>query len=51
MNETEKEFGPEVPGYAILNEQLRQQKHTAKGKVRRQRKVKGQSQPDADKPK
>lgn len=51
MKKKHTEYGPEVPNYATLNEQLRQQNQAASGQVKRQRKAKGQSHPEADKPK
>jgi len=50
MSDKQKEFGPEVPNYAVLNEALRKHKNLSKGVVTKEQTKKGPSQ-SSDQPK
>lgn len=51
MKDQPKLYGPEVPGYALLNEALRHGKVIPGTKVKQPRKRTAKSQPDASQPK
>jgi hypothetical protein len=51
MKDEPKLYGPEVPGYAMLNEQLRQGKLKPASKVKQPGAKSRKSQRDATKPK
>jgi hypothetical protein len=50
MKENTKEFGPETPNYAVLNEALRKHKKLAKGVEVKPTDTKGPSQSGEPKP-
>lgn len=51
MKDKSKQFGPDVPNYALLNAQQEQQQPKRTKRTDKEKGKPGQSQPDATKPK